>query len=60
MEITKEQQKMLAKLFPFEYKGGGYFRKKDVKQGVSAEMLHGHEAVEYLFLKMLDKPDTTC
>jgi len=45
-------------IFPFEYQGGGYFRRKGVKQGDKAEILHGQEAIEYLLkkLKGLDKP----
>ena len=41
--------KSLEELFPFEYKGGGYFRQKGIAQGKSAEMLHGIEAVKYLY-----------
>lgn len=44
MDIPK-----LNEIFPFEYSGGGYFRKKGVKEGVSAEILHGMEAVKYLY-----------
>ena len=54
--LTKEERKQLAKLFPFEYSGGGYFREKGIAKGVSAEMFHGQEAIEYLFSKILDKP----
>ena len=48
--------KELHELFPFEYKGGGYFRRKGVPEGVSAEMLHGMEAVEYLYAQMKALP----
>lgn len=39
----------LRELFPFEYMGGGYFRKRGVPKGVNAEILHGKEAIEYLY-----------
>ena len=39
-------------LFPFEYLGGGYFRRKGVAKYVKAEVLHGMEAVEYLYEKI--------
>ena len=47
----------LADIFPFEYQGGGYFRRKGVPVGISAEMLHGKEAVEYVYeaIKAMDK-----
>jgi len=32
--------------FPFEYKGGGFFRQKGIPVGESAEMRHGEEIVE--------------
>ncbi len=44
--------KELKEIFPFEYKGGGYFRLKGVAIGKTAEILHGMEAVEYLYQKM--------
>jgi len=47
-----EKDLSLEELFPFEYKGGGYFRMKGVAKGKSAEMLHGMEAVKYLYEKM--------
>ena len=31
--------------FSFEYIGGGYFRKRNVKRGEKAETLHGDQAV---------------
>lgn len=32
--------------FPFEYKGGGYFREKGVPKGEPAKVLHGDHAIE--------------
>jgi hypothetical protein len=32
--------------FPFEYIGGGYWRKRGVPRGEKAEILHGDEAIE--------------
>jgi hypothetical protein len=32
--------------FPFEYKGGGFFRQKGIPVGESADMRHGEEIVE--------------
>lgn len=52
MKISKD-------IFPFEYKGGGYFRHIDVPEGKSAEMLHGMEAVEYLYQKMTEETEKT-
>jgi hypothetical protein len=54
MNLTDEQKKELAKLFPFEYVGGGYFRKKGVKKGTTAQTLHGKEAIEYMYSNVLD------
>jgi len=45
----------LKDLFPFEYKGGGYFRKKGVAKGVTAEILHGDEAVKRLYNEMVKR-----
>ena len=45
-------------IFPFEYQGGGYFRRKGIPQGKPAEMLHGIEAVQYLFNAMIKHPLT--
>lgn len=42
----------LSELFPFEYKGGGYFRMRGVPEGKSAEILHGMEAIKYLYEAM--------
>ena len=42
----------LSELFPFEYMGGGYFRQKGIAKGVSAEILHSAQAIEYIYDKM--------
>jgi hypothetical protein len=39
-------------VFPYEYKGGGYFREKGIPIGESAEMLHGEQAARYVYEKM--------
>jgi len=41
--------KSLEELFPYEYQGGGYFREKGIAQGKSAKILHGQEAVKFLY-----------
>ncbi len=52
-------------LFPFEYVGTGYFRLKGVPKGVNATdyatkhgdgvgILHGMQAIEYLYKRMLE------
>jgi len=53
--MNAEEKIELDELFPFEYKGGGYFRKKGVKKGESAETLHGDQAIEYLYEVMKNK-----
>jgi hypothetical protein len=50
--LTKEQKIELEKLFPFEYIGGGYFRLNTVPAGEVAPILHGEQAIEYLFSKL--------
>ena len=35
-------------IFPFDYQGGGYFRRKGVPVGSPAPILHGNEAVRYV------------
>lgn len=42
----------LDDVFPFEYKGGGYFRRKGIPKGVTAEILHGQQAIEYLYSEL--------
>lgn len=39
----------LEDLFPFEYAGGGYFRRKGVPKNVSAEIIHGQEAIKRVY-----------
>jgi hypothetical protein len=43
----------IEELFPYEYAGGGYFRKKGVPVGQKAEILHGQQAIEFLHEAML-------
>jgi len=50
-----KRSKVPNNLFPFEYRGGGYFRLKGVPKGVDAEILHGMQAVEYLYEQMNKK-----
>lgn len=44
----------LKEIFPFEYKGGGYYRRKNIPKNVKADILHGNEAIEYLY-KQIEK-----
>lgn len=39
--------------FPYEYVGGGYFRRKGVPVGKKGDSLHGQEAVNHV-LKQLE------
>lgn len=39
---------LLERLASFEYKGGGYYRKKGVPKGKTAEMLHGSQIQELI------------
>jgi hypothetical protein len=41
-------------IFPFEYISGGYFRKKGVKKGEKAEILHGDQAIKYVYDAMIN------
>lgn len=55
----------LQDVFPYEYTGGGYFRKKGFakgnpatgEKGEKAPILHGMDAIKFLFeeIKKLDK-----
>ncbi len=38
--------------FPYEYVGGGYFRRKGVPKGTQAETLHGQQAIDLLLNKI--------
>jgi hypothetical protein len=44
----------LLKTFPYEYKGGGYFRRKGVKKGEVAEIIHGDEIVKKVIEHILN------
>ena len=50
--MNKDLEKSIDKVFPFSYSGGGYFRRNGVKVGVSAPILHGSQAIEYLYRAM--------
>ena len=41
----------LEDVFPFEYKSCGFFRLKGVPKKVKAPILHGEEAIEFLYQK---------
>ena len=45
-------------IFPFDYVGGGYFRRKGVPKGETAETLHGMDAARLVFdaLLNIEKP----
>lgn len=47
-------REMLEYLTSFEYTGGGYYRKKGVPRGESADMLHGSE-IQQLLQEALSK-----
>ena len=49
--MNKEQQK----LFPFQYTGCGYFRLKGYPKGEIAPILHGMEAIEYVFKRIRER-----
>jgi hypothetical protein len=55
---SEVDEKDLDVLFPFEYVGGGYFRKRGVKTGQSAEMLHGKDAVMYVYKALRNREVT--
>lgn len=42
----------LEDIFPFEYKSGGYFRLKGVPKKKKAPILHGEEAIEFVYQKL--------
>jgi len=52
VRLSSNERAELDRLFPFEYRGGGYFRKKGVPERVTAPILHGMQAVEFLFSRM--------
>ncbi len=45
--------------FPFDYIGGGYFRRRGVAKGTSAEVLHGREAIQWLIERCPVAPEDT-
>ena len=55
----KDEFPKLKDIFPFEYQGGGYFRDKDVAIGISAEILHGQQAIEYVYAKLKERIECT-
>jgi hypothetical protein len=42
----------LEDIFPFEYKSGGYFRLKGVPKKKKAPILHGEEAIGFVYQKL--------
>lgn len=50
MNVSKSEfENFLTKVksgFRFEYVGGGYFRDKNVPQGIKADILHGNEILD--------------
>jgi len=51
--------KPLRKLFKYEYVGGGYFRERNVPKGTNAKILHGEQAIHYLY-KQLNNEEKKC
>lgn len=39
----------LGNIFPFEYAGGGYFRRRGAPTGQPAEILHGMQAIQFVY-----------
>lgn len=52
MKTEKTDLPPFEELFPFNYAGGGYFRKKGVKVGDKAPILHGMDAIKYLYERL--------
>ena len=46
--MNKEKEKKIKELFPFTYQGGGFFRRNQV-DGVKSEIIHGMEAIEFIY-----------
>jgi len=42
----------LKDVFPYKYVGGGYFRSTVIKKGETANILHGDQAIKFLFESM--------
>jgi hypothetical protein len=58
-QTMKIEPNELDKLFPFEYQGGGYFRRKGTTKEQNAEILHGQEAIKYLYDIMKNQNKTS-
>lgn len=52
MEENSNQEVKLEDVFPYEYVSGGYFRRKGIKRGKIANIIHGMEAINILFENM--------
>ena len=52
MEESTISLPALKEVFDFEYAGGGYFRKKGVPKNTPASILHGDEAIKFLYSKI--------
>lgn len=48
----KNEFPKLEDIFPFEYKSCGYFRLKGVPKKTKAPILHGEEAIEFVYQKL--------
>jgi hypothetical protein len=48
----KNEFPKLKDVFSFEYKSCGFFRLKGVPKKVKAPILHGEEAIEFLYQKL--------
>ena len=44
-----DKEKSFNKIFPYEYMGAGYFRKKGYDKNTKAPILHAPEAVKFIF-----------
>jgi hypothetical protein len=49
--------KTLEEIFPYEYVGGGYFRKKGVAKGDKADIIHGPEVPKFIYDALTKKED---
>lgn len=57
MDNDKNKYIPLSEAFPYEYKGAGYFRLKEVPKGKSAKILHADQAIRYLYDVLTGKID---
>ncbi len=56
--MNTQLQKEIEQVFPFTYSGGGYFRKNGFKKGETAPILHGNQAIEFVYRCMKgESPD---